>query len=103
MFLNFLFYIFRAIDFESLLGTVGGYIGLILGYTILQIPEFLVAVFRKSKLIKERLVDTDVTSPQVSIFKVLPFTKKNASLMEPKMDSRFNNETVYEQWNNETV
>ena len=32
---------FRAIDVQALIGTIGGYIGLCLGYTILQIPEFL--------------------------------------------------------------
>ena len=35
------FIIYRAIDFNALIGTIGGYIGLFLGYSILQIPDFL--------------------------------------------------------------
>ena len=36
-----IFIIYRAIDFNALIGTIGGYIGLFLGYSILQIPDFL--------------------------------------------------------------
>jgi len=31
----------RAIDINSLIGTIGGYIGLCLGYSLLQIPSFI--------------------------------------------------------------
>ena len=34
----------QAIDFNGLIGYIGGYIGLILGYNILQIPEFFMSV-----------------------------------------------------------
>ena len=34
-------YISRAIDLQELIGNIGGYIGLLLGYSILQIPDFL--------------------------------------------------------------
>ena len=40
---------FREIDMQALIGNVGGYIGLCLGYTILQIPEYLQAVFHRYK------------------------------------------------------
>ena len=40
---------FREIDMQALIGNVGGYIGLCLGYTILQIPEYLQAVFQRYK------------------------------------------------------
>ena len=40
---------FRAIDIQALIGNVGGYIGLCLGYTILQLPEYLMNSFRAIK------------------------------------------------------
>ena len=39
----------RAIDIQSLIGTVGGYIGLFLGYSVLQIPIALMAIVRQLK------------------------------------------------------
>ena len=33
---------FRAIDIQGLIGNVGGYIGLLLGYSFLQIPDFII-------------------------------------------------------------
>ena len=38
----------RAIDTQELIGNIGGYIGLCLGYSLLQIPELLLALFRKT-------------------------------------------------------
>ena len=40
---------FRAIDIQDLIGNVGGYIGLFLGYSFLQIPEFLILVYLRAK------------------------------------------------------
>ena len=37
----FLPHIYRAIDFNALVGSIGAYIGLFLGYSILQIPDFI--------------------------------------------------------------
>ena len=37
----------RAIDVNGLIGNIGGYIGLCLGYSILQIPEFVTLLFLK--------------------------------------------------------
>ena len=44
-----LFFICRAIDFQALVGNIGGYIGLLLGYSLLQIPEFITWVMFKFK------------------------------------------------------
>ena len=41
---------FRAIDIQALIGNVGGYIGLCLGYSILQIPDFVVFIPCKAKI-----------------------------------------------------
>ena len=40
----------RAIDIQALVGNIGGYIGLFLGYSILQIPDFIVLIFYKVKM-----------------------------------------------------
>ena len=42
-----LLFICRAIDFQALVGNIGGYIGLLLGYSLLQIPEFITWVMFK--------------------------------------------------------
>ena len=39
----------KAIDINGLIGYIGGYIGLILGYSILQIPECIVMLVQKFK------------------------------------------------------
>ena len=42
---------YRAVDVHSLLGYVGGYVGLLLGFSIVQIPEFLLLAFKRMKTI----------------------------------------------------
>ena len=42
-----MFLLSRAIDFNTLIGNIGGYIGLFLGYSILQIPDFIVRLVSK--------------------------------------------------------
>ena len=37
----------RAIDINSLIGNIGGYIGLCLGYSLLQIPLFIKKILTK--------------------------------------------------------
>ena len=77
--------IFRAIDFQALLGTVGGYIGLILGYTVLQIPDFLVTVFGRMKRSRylNRFID-----PNRNVVSTFPHTMStslaNQIELEPK-------------------
>ena len=44
----------RAIDIQALVGNIGGYIGLFLGYSILQIPDFIVVIFCKVKMFMSR-------------------------------------------------
>ena len=56
-------FIFRAIDIQALIGNVGGYIGLCLGYSILQIPDFVVFILCKAKMnifrIRNRILKMD--------------------------------------------
>ena len=65
--------ILRAIDFQGLLGTVGGYIGLILGYTVIQLPEFLATVFGKMRTTVQRFVNKQ-NQRKVNSICVLPRT-----------------------------
>ena len=45
-------YIFvRAIDAHSLMGYIGGYVGLLLGFSILQVPDFGLFAFEKMKML----------------------------------------------------
>ena len=44
-----LFKTYRAIDLNSLLGYMGGYVGVLLGFSILQIPDLLLAAIDKIK------------------------------------------------------
>ena len=39
----------RSVDINGLIGYIGGYIGLFVGYSILQIPKTLLTLTRKSK------------------------------------------------------
>ena len=47
----------RAIDMNGLIGNIGGYIGLCLGYSILQLPEFvsmMTVVFKRKSILPSR-------------------------------------------------
>ena len=39
----------KSIDWQALVGNVGGYVGLCLGYALLQIPSFIRGLFEKCK------------------------------------------------------
>ena len=40
---------FRAIDVNSLFGYMGGYVGVLVGFSILQIPDLLLETFARIK------------------------------------------------------
>ena len=42
---------FRSIDLQEVIGSIGGYIGALLGYSILQIPEMITVIMNKIKLV----------------------------------------------------
>ena len=44
----------QAINWQALVGNVGGYVGLFLGYALLAIPSFLKGVFEKCKSAMEK-------------------------------------------------
>ena len=41
-----LFMSFRAIDMQGLIGLIGGNVGLVLGYSLLQIPDMITSLGR---------------------------------------------------------
>ena len=45
----------RAIGIQGLIGNVGGYIGLFLGYSFLQIPDFIIFIVLRAKSWLERI------------------------------------------------
>ena len=53
---------FRAIDIQVLIGNVGGYIGLCLGYSFLQIPDFFVYILSKTRFDLSRLTKNKIAS-----------------------------------------
>ena len=57
---------FRAIDIQGLIGNIGGYIGLCLGYSILQIPQFIVLILCKVKVYISKLKEKINTDSKIS-------------------------------------
>ena len=55
----------RAIDVNGLIGNIGGYIGLCLGYSILQIPNLASAILGiiKTRLLSIRKTNADGEVP----------------------------------------
>ena len=47
----------RQYNFESLVGNAGGYLGLFLGYALLQLPEFIRSVFLSVKINLFKMLD----------------------------------------------
>ena len=64
-------YIYRAIDIQALIGTIGGYIGLFLGYSVLQIPNAIIFLVRKirkwysDKRLKRKVNECISTRPPI--------------------------------------
>ena len=61
---------FRAIDINALIGTIGGYIGLFLGYSILQIPDFVIQVmsrYSNSKAKVQKTKQIEISPTKVNI------------------------------------
>ena len=65
---------FRAIGIEQLIGSVGGYIGLCMGYSIVQIPEIIinVVIYLKKYVLITRLNKTGMKN-KVSLPGKQPF------------------------------
>ena len=60
---------YRAIDVHSLMGYIGGYVGLLLGFSVLQIPEILLAAFDKARKFHLDMLDVQqiVTIDQLDV------------------------------------
>ena len=75
----------RAIDITSLIGNSGGYIGLCLGYTILQIPSLLAYLFGKFMFIfKSSKFDKRDESSYEELEKKVQFQEKKIKDLETR-------------------
>ena len=54
-----MYFMFRAIDVNALIGTIGGYIGLFLGYSILQFPDFAIELMSRYSNYKTKVQKTE--------------------------------------------
>ena len=45
---NNIFNIFRALNFNTLVGNIGGYVGLLVGVSITQIPDIILHIYQSS-------------------------------------------------------
>ena len=87
----------KAFGIESLIGNVGGYIGLFLGYSILQLPDFVLSLYKK-RAAKNNKTEQDQNnlsladnpsnpSPTVeSNLKAIEGTKEKLCSMEEKIN-----------------
>ena len=88
--MNYLGYLdflcFRAIDIQGLIGNVGGYIGLFLGYSFLQIPDFIIFIGLRAKRWLERIREGGDRN-QTKTSKILVHESMSASQSRSKSES----------------
>ena len=72
----------RSIDVHSLIGNIGGYIGLCLGYNLLQVPALLSIILRT---LKENLKSKE-------IIKNTNYNSKSFDTNEKKSDGEYENQ-----------
>jgi len=64
----FFFLNYRAIDVNGLIGYIGGYVGLILGFSLLQIPQLISLISRHlKKNLTKRSCDESNDNTQVNV------------------------------------
>ena len=83
---HFEFLYFRAIDIQGLIGNVGGYIGLFLGYSFLQIPDFIIFIVLRAKRWLERIREGGDRNP-TKTSKILVHESMSASQSRSKCES----------------
>ena len=87
----------RAYDFQSLIGNAGGYIGLFLGYAILQLPELIAMTCRRifpqtisnqdEELPESRYIHTRETDKKISkIYDEIVALRKMVNVIQEEMD-----------------
>ena len=53
----------KEVDFQALVGYVGGYIGILMGFAIAQIPEMILVTIVGVRKLVPRVLSKDVGSP----------------------------------------
>ena len=74
--ISYMIYIYRSIDSHTLIGNIGGYIGLCLGYNFLQVPALIAIV---SKAFKGYFKSQKLIENSNSVLKPIGTIEKNSN------------------------
>ena len=83
----------RSIDVHSLIGNIGGYIGLCLGYNLLQVPALLVFVLR---ILKEYYKSKKIIKNTNYNSKSLDTNEKNSNGQYENQNKPSDNDQIFE-------
>ena len=79
---------YRAIDIEQLVGSIGGYIGLCLGFSIAQIPELIIYIVISAKKDCQKIKENANRIPMTGVRVVVESTTaKNNIIPITKQDN----------------
>jgi len=82
----------RAVDFNALIGNIGGYIGLFLGYAIIQLPDLLLVLYERLKKIMgcRNLPNTGTVAIDAAPIQILVSTVPRQSQTKAEANSVMN-------------
>ena len=84
---------YRSIDVHSLIGNIGGYIGLCLGYNLLQVPALLSIVLR---ILKESFKSKEIIKNTNYNSKSLDTNEKNSNGHYENQNKPNDNDKIFE-------
>ena len=77
-----LFY-FRAVDMHVLIGTIGGYVRLLLGFSLLQAPDLLMQMFNTLKHFHTKITNSSSVKNGVRTQTSLPLSSESMIFTRP--------------------
>lgn len=85
-------YVYRSIDSHTLIGNIGGYIGLCLGYNFLQIPALITIILRafKGYVQPQKLIKNSS-----SVSKSLGTIEKKSNDLDEEQNDPKNDDGIY--------
>ena len=84
---------YRSIDVHSLIGNIGGYIGLCLGYNLLQVPAMLSIILRT---LKENLKSKEIIKNTNYNIKSLDTNEKTSNGHYENQNKPSDNDHIFE-------